>query len=416
MADIRDFKRNQFLLGGKSEEKKESRESNESKEQKDDISLHSRIKRHKVLMFYRICAVVAMIAVAVIVIFFRWKNVVYKDYEIKQQYDWEKSSEAKCISLQGMIVAYSKDGMSCTDSKGKIVWNQTYEMQSPMIRTCKNVVAIGDYNGRKIYISNTEGNLGSIDTTMPIRDFCVAANGVVAAVLDDTTVTAIYLYSATGELLASFKTTMSKSGYPISVAISDAGTQVAVSYLKAEDGQVSSSIGFYNFSSVGQNYTDNLVGGYGYANSVVPFVKFMNNDTVAAVADNRLMFFQGKQKPSNTKDIMITEEIQSVFSNESYIGLVFYNPTGETTYRMDVYDTTGEKKKELTFNTEYREVLFSTQGVVIYSETECLIYDWEGRLKYDGTFKEGIECVIPSTSISRYALVTDSSIQTIELN
>ena len=59
---------------------------------------------------------------------------------------------------------------------------------------------------------------------------------------------------------------------------------------------MSSSIGFYNFSSVGQNYTDNLVGGYGYTDAVVPLLDFMGNDTVFAVADNRLMFYQGKQK------------------------------------------------------------------------------------------------------------------------
>jgi hypothetical protein len=56
----------------------------------------------------------------------------------------------------------------------------------------------------------------------------------VAAVLDDSTVTAIYLYSVAGEQLAYFKTTMSKSGYPVAIAISDDGKQIAVSYLKAE--------------------------------------------------------------------------------------------------------------------------------------------------------------------------------------
>ena len=94
-------------------------------------------------------------------------------------------------------------------------------------------------------MSDTAGNLGTIDTTMPIRDFCVASNGVVAAVLDDSTVTAIYLFTALQEeQLAYFKTTMSKSGYPVAIAISDDGKQIAVSYLKAENGKVTSSVGF----------------------------------------------------------------------------------------------------------------------------------------------------------------------------
>ena len=52
--------------------------------------------------------------------------------------------------------------MSCTDAKGKVIWNQTYEMQDPMVRTCSNVVAVGDYNGRNIYVSDTAGNLGTM--------------------------------------------------------------------------------------------------------------------------------------------------------------------------------------------------------------------------------------------------------------
>ena len=97
---------------------------------------------------------------------------------------------------------------------------------------------------------------------------------------------------------------MSQSGYPIAIDISDDGTQVAVSYIKADNGQLSSSIGFYNFSAVGQNYTDNLVSGYGYADAVVPMVHYMENDTVFAVADNRLMFFKGRQKPESILDTL----------------------------------------------------------------------------------------------------------------
>lgn len=404
MAEIKNFKRNQFLAA-----------KEEKGVEKEKSSLNSQLARHRVLTFYKICAVLAVIAAIVIYAYFDWKNTVYTDYEVMQQYDWTKSTEAHCMNLNGTLFSYSKDGMSCTDSHGKVIWNQTYEMQNPMVRTCQNVVAVGDYNGRMIYVSNTEENMGTIDTTMPIRDFCVAKNGVVAAVLDDSNVTAIYLYNMSGEQLAYFKTTMSKSGYPLAIAISEDGKQVAVSYLKAESGEMSTSIGFYNFASVGQNYTDNLVGGYGYANAIVPLVEFMNSDTSFAVADNRLMLYQGRQKPENIANIMIDNEIQSVFYNENNVGLVFYNMTGETTYSLEIYNTSGEKKQTINFNQEYKEILFQTEGIIIYNDEECVIFDWEGRKKYEGSFKERIECVIPMGNISRYTVVTGDSIQTIEL-
>lgn len=403
MADIKDFKRNQFLV-----EKEKSTD-------KEKPSLNSQIARHRVLTFYKLCIVAAIVAGIVIFAYFDWKNTVYSDYVVQQQFDWTKSSEAHCMNLNGTLFTYSKDGMSCADNRGRAIWNQTYEMQNPIVRTCKNVVAVGDYNGRMIYVSNTEGNMGTIDTTMPIRDFCVAENGVVAAVLDDSNVTAIYLYNVSGEELIYFKTTMSKSGYPLAIAISNDGKQVAVSYLKAENGKMSTSVGFYNFSSVGQNYTDNLVGGYGYANAVVPVVEFMNSENSFAVADDRLMFYQGRQKPENIANIMIDKEIQSVFFNENHVGLVFYNMTGETTYSLELYDPSGKKEQTINFNQEYKEILLRTEGIIIYNDEECVIFDWEGKKKYEGAFKERIECIIPTGNIARYTVVTSDSIQMIEL-
>ena len=91
---------------------------------------------------------------------------------------------------------------------------------------------------------------------------------------------------------------MSKSGYPVAIAISDDGKQIAVSYLKAENGKVTSSVGFYNFSSVGQNYTDNLVGGYGYADAVVPLISFMNNDTYLLLQITDLCFIRAGRNRS----------------------------------------------------------------------------------------------------------------------
>lgn len=410
MAEIKDFNRNQYLLkaGKNKSEKKDETD-------RDKDSMNSMLARHRQLKLYTVLFVLAAVAVVAIISYIGWKNKVYTDYEIIQQNVWERSSEAKSMNLGGTLFTYSNDGMNCTDTKGKIIWNQTYEMQNPMIRTCQKTVAVGDYNGRKIYVSNTQGTLGTIETTMPIRDFCVSSNGIVAAVLDDSTVTAIYLYSTAGEQLAYFKTTMSKSGYPIAIDISDDGCQVAISYIKAEDGKVSSSIGFYNFSSVGQNYTDNLVSGYGYSGAVVPLIHFMGNDTVFAVADNRLMFFKGKQKPESLADILISEEIQSVFYDDKHVGLAFYNTAADTTYRVEIYDTNAKKVSEIAFNMEYNDILFDQSGVIIYNENDCIMYDWDNRLKYQGAFKDQVTCFVPSGNIARHTLITDDTIQLIEL-
>lgn len=411
MAEIKDFKRNQYLLKGT----KNNAGTNGAEGNHEKKSFDSMVARHRQLKIYTVIGILALAGIFLIGAYFHWKSIIYTDYEVQQQSSWVRAGEASCINLDGMLFTYSNDGMSCTDTRGNVIWNQTYEMQNPIIRTCKKTIAVGDYNGRSIYVSDTQGNLGTINTTMPIRDFCVSLNGIVAAVLDDSTVTAIYLYSTDGSELAYFKTTMSESGYPIAIDISDDGAKVAVSYIKAEDGNVSSSIGFYNFSAVGQQVTDNLVSGYGYADAIVPLVNFMNNDTIFAAADNRIMFYRGRQKPESLAEILISEEIQGIFYDENYVGLVFFDSAGENTYRLDVYNTDAKKVSELHFDLEYTDIIFDSTGLIVRSDNECIIYDWQGRLKYEGAFKERITCLIPTGNIARYTLVTDDAIQQIQL-
>ena len=58
-----------------------------------------------------------------------------------------------------------------------------------------------------------------------------------------------------------------------------------------------SSVAFYNFGAVGQNNTDNYVSGYDYIDRVVPLARFLDNRSLFAVSDDRIMFFGGAQKP-----------------------------------------------------------------------------------------------------------------------
>ena len=182
-------------------------------------------------------------------------------------------SNAEMMPFATHLLTYSKDGISCMDTKGNAVWNQTFGMQNPMVDINQNVVAVGDYNGREIYVMNTDSLLGKITTNRPVRNFCVSAGGVVAAVLDDTDVTLICLYDAKGNELVRFRTTMRESGYPVEVSISPSGELVCVSYLYIDSGHMKTSVAFYNFGAVGQNNTDNYVSGYDYVDTVVPFYK-----------------------------------------------------------------------------------------------------------------------------------------------
>ena len=74
------------------------------------------------------------------------------------------------IMRKGMI-RYSKDGMAMTDKSGNLIWTQTYEMTSPAIAVSDPYVAVGDIGANTIYIFNEYGQLGRINTDVPIQEF-----------------------------------------------------------------------------------------------------------------------------------------------------------------------------------------------------------------------------------------------------
>lgn len=176
-----------------------------------------------------------------------------------------------------------------------------------------------------------------------------------------------------------------------------------------------SSVAFYNFGEVGQNETDNLVGGYDYLDTVVPCVQFLNNDSAFAISDDRLVFFSGAEKPVNTATRFLEEEVQSIHHGDGYVGLVFINQSGESAYRLDVYNASGDKVQSLFFDMDYTDIFFNKDQIVIYNDSECQICNIRGADRFLGNFEKSISLLIPTSSAYRYTAVTSDSVDTIEL-
>ena len=93
----------------------------------------------------------------------------YKDYEVLNSVERKDSGRTLFAAFNENMIKYSKDGASCIDTDNHMIWNQTYEMQSPMVDTCEGYAVIADSKGEKVYIMDTDGPCGEIRTTMPIQ-------------------------------------------------------------------------------------------------------------------------------------------------------------------------------------------------------------------------------------------------------
>ena len=386
----------------------------ETRNNKTDFE--NKIKAYRRSRIVKGLTMTVFVAVVAVVVFYLWDNSVYTSYTQISSFPRISSSTSTCRNHNGRVLTYSKDGISSMDSKGNIVWNETYQMQNPIVEVNENAVAVGDYNGHIIYVMNEKGKIGEIDTNLPIRDLCVSKTGIVAAVLEDSNLTRLNLYDSKGKELVKSECRMSQNGYPIAVALSDTGEVMEVSYLYVDSGTMKTSIAFYNFSDVGQNSVDRLVSGNEYADTVIPYIGFLGKDGAFAVGNNRISFYSGAEKPVSIAEKLLNEEIQAVYSGNEHVGLVYIDTTGAALYRIDLYDKKGELVLSRNIDFDYQNVLLQKNSVVIYSNTECVMYNFSGKEKYRGTFGKSVSLLISSNKTNRFIMVSADSIDIIELN
>ena len=374
-----------------------------------------KIRRHRRAILYRIIIGIAIVAALIVSAYYNYRKMVYTDYDVIRSISYAEASNARFLKFGDNVLKYSQDGATVFNIANDMLWNETFEMQNPIVDVCGDYVAIGDYLGTTIYVYNSSGLQGTIDTSTPLKRFCVSGNGSVAVVLEDKEVTWIKLYDVNGTNIASDRTTMSKSGYPVCIDISEDGILLAVSYLFVDSGVLSSSVAYYNFGAVGQNEVDNLVSGYNYSGTVVSYVSFINPDTSFAVGDNRFSIFKGADKPESIFEKDIEKEVLSVFHNNNMIALVFENDEGNGKYVAQVYDDKGNTVTTQEFDMDYSNISLYKDLLIINNSEACQIYNTSGLKKFDGKFDKSVISVIPEAAGSRYLIVGADGMEEIKL-
>ena len=356
---------------------------------------------------------IAVMSAIVILIVKQSQNRSFTSADYSRIGELSSQENTEWRHLGNNIFSYSKDGASCMSYSGDLIWSITYEMQQPIVQISGNVAAIADYNGSQIQIVNSESVLGKVSTNLPIHDIAVSENGEVAAILNDTDITWIYLYNNEGGTIASFRTTMQQSGYPVAVSISPSGELVCVSHLTIGSTSVNSSIAFHNFGSVGPNAVDNNVGGFNYEDEVFPFIRFMNNGTLAAVSDARIAFFHGRQIPESGEEYLFEDrEVDGVYYSDNYIGLLFSDAQDGTAHTLRVFDTSGDEVGDVGIDLDFTDLQICGERVIANNSQQIEIYSVTGNRRYHGDFDMDIRAVIPSeNSTAKFTVITDDSIE-----
>ncbi len=387
---------------------------NQSAEELEELKQKIWIHRMKILILIFVILGVVIGIIGFLYLYFERKQ--YHDYEVTEQIKRNDAQAAEYEDFQGNILQYTKDGAVYSDLSGNVIWNQTYEMQSPRISTCQNYLVIYEQGGSKIYIMDTTDSRGTINTTIPIQRVSVSAEGTVAVLMENAGTGYIHVYEKSGKLLASGELHIENSGYPLDIAISNDAGKLAVTMLDINEGNVKSAVVFYNYGAVGQNEIDNIVGSYSYSDMVIPSIRFVSNNRLLAFGDKEIILFEGTQKPEVVQEISPQGNIRSIYYNDNYFGIAYDHLSSAKKYHTDVYNMKGKCVLQLDFELDYTEISFLQNNLIcIRNDRQCLFYTLRGSKRFEYTFDRSIYHIISGKGQMEYLLILNGETDRIKL-
>ncbi len=404
------------------DEEDEKTDAAEDSGESENDHYRSRIFWHRFRKSLVILIPVLIIVIAAVLLFRQYQMKEYTEYETV----WETSLESSVLSSYTAygtnVLRYGQDGAAYINSDGKTVWNQAYEMRSPMVTVNGDYVAVADQEGREIYICDLSGNTGQVTTALPVSNIAIAATGMVAVQLEEDESSYIDFYDKDGRRLdIELKLWMGGEGYPVAMALSPTGTQLLLSCVYADAGTMLNKLAFYNFSDVGEMLNERLAGGFEIGETVVPEVAFLSDNSAVAFTDSGLKFFSMQEL--SPKEPLLPEEgvnwetdaeIQSVFHDDSRVGVVTAGTEQGEYYHLYIFDSEGKEILSMSLDIAYTGITMSDYGLCIYNDTQCRLYNFSGQQKYEGELGGTINTVIQVSS-ARLIRVGDAQVAEVAL-
>ena len=362
----------------------------------------------------RIAIVCIIIVIVSVMTYLLVSLQTYTKVRVSDTYPRKGASDNSYVQFLDGVIKYSKDGIAYMDQTGKEVWNQSYQIKNPMLDVNNKSVAVADKDGNDILIFQEEGLKGEVHTTMPVERISVSEQGIVSAILKNESAMKIMCYDIKGNVLVEHKTTLAGTGYPIDIALSADGNLMQVLYLYTQKGQIVSRLHYYNFGDAGERKTDHQVTAENYKDTILASGFFMNAETSAAVGDNRVVIYKGKDTPEQVANIKLDKEIKNVFHSEKYVGLILKNQ-GKSGYELRLYDKTGKVVLSKDFKGDYKHVKICNNQVIMYDGKNCNIYMKNGIQKFKGETDSNILEIFPVEGVNRYIIMSANGMEKVRL-
>lgn len=405
----------------------------------------------KIRIAILILILVAVAGFATKSLFFSKK--LYKSYEVSAQSAKTLPEDAGFVTDYGKLLSYNSEGISIYNEKAEIEWNAALNMTNPKITVNSGYAVVADIGGRNILVVNHKSVPAAQVSLTMLNDILltdISEQGEIAVLMQDEKGYDIQLinpFDKNNSLKAEIKTYSKDDGYALSLAMSKDGSKLVTEYVKTENNEIKSTLTFYNFDKVGENSNaDRIVGVFPFEDTIFPKLKFADNNTVCAYGDNKIVCFAAKKEPEILWEKKMAGKIERIAEDKNGFailvdesGLLQANTGGvasDSAIEDDYIDSaylTGEADgngKTVLYSMHYsggrvysNEVDINPKGmsyndgeIVLYSDTNCIIFDSNGNIKFKNKFNDGITSFTQAAGRTRYYAIVGKKLKVMRLS
>ena len=361
----------------------------------------ARNRRIKILLLVLILAGAAVVAYILF-------NSKCNYYTYKDKVDTEDSGDVSYENFDEGYLKYSSNGIEYQKQFGRAEWNIALSYEHPFLAKSDSYAVLGDKGENTLILFNKNGKVRELTLKYPLLQATVSDQGIIEVILEGSDSNYVQVYGKNGKLIVDMRSSIEEKGYPITAAISPNGTQLAVSYYSISGNTSKTSIAFYDLSRQLQSDSIPLKGGFDYESALIPKLSFVDKNTVAAFGNSATYFYNIEDTPKVKKEIQFTQEIESVFENDKYIGYVLENSENpeKGKYSLQIYDKNGAKKLECKLNMNYDSIQMWGKEIIAVRENECTILNIKGNILFQGELEgNSIESIMPAKGWRTYHVI-----------
>lgn len=322
------------------------------------------------------------------------------------------------------LIQCSPDGVKRISQDGEEIWNQTYSMTNPKIMVNEPYLAVGEENGKSIYVLNDKGLVYEKAVEEPIMYFSVSSGGFLSVIGKTKDGHRIKVYDSKGNDMGIDRNTyIEDAGYPLSAIVSEDGTRMPISYLNPDAEGLKSNLIFLDLGEDGILKEDLIEFALEKKDSIISNMYYLKNNTLVVIGDDRILWIDENKE---VKEEILKNNIQSIPWNieykrnlSSYLvlalssklpgtegedegNIVFYNMEGQKKYNFD-------PKGDVTY-------LYGDESMVIVGVNRTFYgLDTIGKQIFKYTALKDIKEIIPLKNGKKVALISKDSVDLMEI-